>query len=368
MKLFIYSYGVPTEKYPINGIFAFDHAKAMENIGIDVLFLVLDLRSFRRTRKFFFSERIIDGIKVLELSVPIGGIFNVLLDFIDRILFQILYNLAIHKYGKPDVIHSHFLRQSRSIALTIPTEVNFFSTIHDSHLVKYISRRDIDSLRRIEGKARCIFTVSKVLNSKLNELNISSVVLNNIVDESVFNYKEKYKTYPLQILSAAQLTKRKGMDLLLLAWSLFGQRDHYILKIMGEGSELQNLKELVVILNIESSVIFTGKYNRIDFANELHKSILFVMASRLESFGLVYAEALQTGTPIVATKCGGPEDIVSSRNGILVDINSSKIKDGIQMVLNRIDSYDNEDISNNIRLNFGSVVIAQKLKKIYLDN
>ena len=45
----------------------------------------------------------------------------------------------------------------------------------------------------------------------------------------------------------------------------------------------------------------------------------FVLPSLFETFGLVAAKALALGNPFIATRCGGPEDIVKNEDGILVE-------------------------------------------------
>ena len=52
----------------------------------------------------------------------------------------------------------------------------------------------------------------------------------------------------------------------------------------------------------------------------MRHSNAFVLASRTETFGVVYIEALSQGLPVIATRCGGPESIVTSDNGLLVPI------------------------------------------------
>jgi glycosyltransferase involved in cell wall biosynthesis len=50
-------------------------------------------------------------------------------------------------------------------------------------------------------------------------------------------------------------------------------------------------------------------------AAELRKASLFVLPSRQEGFGIVVAEALAAGVPVLVTPCGGPEELVRSSNG-----------------------------------------------------
>ncbi len=50
----------------------------------------------------------------------------------------------------------------------------------------------------------------------------------------------------------------------------------------------------------------------------MRRSDAFVLASRHETFGVVFIEALSQGLPVIATRCGGPNSTVTPENGLLV--------------------------------------------------
>lgn len=72
MKVFVISRGIPSEKYPLYGIFEYDQAKALTKCGVDVSMLVIDFRSIRYKRKYGLFSYVKDDVKVFELSLPLG--------------------------------------------------------------------------------------------------------------------------------------------------------------------------------------------------------------------------------------------------------------------------------------------------------
>ena len=70
-------------------------------------------------------------------------------------------------------------------------------------------------------------------------------------------------------------------------------------------------------------------------ADELRRASLFVLPSLQEGFGIVVAEALASGVPVVVTPCGGPEDLVRASGGgiVLADFEPRTLTDAIVAAL-----------------------------------
>ena len=105
---------------------------------------------------------------------------------------------------------------------------------------------------------------------------------------------------------------------------------------------------------------------RADMLYVLEKSDCFVLPSNFETFGVVYIEAMAAGLPVIATKCGGPEKIVPSFAGVLIDKNDVNQLFGAMLdMVNSIDAYSANSIKEYVSKTFSPECIAQQLISIY---
>lgn len=124
---------------------------------------------------------------------------------------------------------------------------------------------------------------------------------------------------PIRLLTVASLTRRKAHDVLIdslaaladLPWQarFVGSNDF-------DPDWAASLKARVSDLGLSERICFTGPVD--DTRPEFQQADAFVLPSRFEGYGMVFAEALAAGLPIVAARAGAVPDVVQENASILV--------------------------------------------------
>jgi glycosyltransferase involved in cell wall biosynthesis len=121
--------------------------------------------------------------------------------------------------------------------------------------------------------------------------------------------------------AVGNLNAAKGFDVLLRAAAILKQRSPGIrFVIVGDdnGRKSAELKALRAELGLDDDVIFTGF--RSDIPAALSAFDVYALTSRSEGFSISIIEAMASKLPVIATRCGGPEQIVDDgRTGLLVE-------------------------------------------------
>jgi len=178
-----------------------------------------------------------------------------------------------------------------------------------------------------------------------------------------------------QLLFAGAVRPIKGVDLLLRSLRLLADRGYDArLLLVGEAfygsykKEEVRLQQMTRDLGLQDRVNFAGKKSPSELAAHMRESALLVLPSRAESFGMVLVEALACGTPVVATRCGGPEDIVTSQVGVLVPPEDpAALAQGIRHVLDHGANYDPARLRAHAVENFGLEPVGNRIAQLYRE-
>ena len=136
-----------------------------------------------------------------------------------------------------------------------------------------------------------------------------------------------------KIFAAGRFVEKKGFNILLEALAELKASDiNFSLQIAGDGPEFHSLRALSTELGINENVQFLGRRN--DIPNLMKDVDLFVLPSLREPFGIIVLEAMAMGTPIIATRCEGPLEILDDQSAILVDKGQkSALFDGLRKAI-----------------------------------
>ncbi|GFP74201.1 glycosyltransferase [Clostridium fungisolvens] len=314
------------------GSFFKEQAEALAELGHDVTVLYVDRFGVSYLKKYISycerTEYTDNNVKVYRKkklrklkSGPIGDCYS----FANGILE--LYEKYIKHTKQIDLIHAHSCLWAGYAAMNLKEKygIPYVITEHFTGYSRNMMNDDEKALIRVQiSKADKLIAVSEGLKKDLqpycNKKEIE--VIPNMVDVSRFKLGEVSESNKKFVfLSICYLMYKKGIDILINAFAkAFKGDNNFQLYIGGDGEEKEKLIQLTISLGIKEQVKFLGELDRESVVKEMQNCNAFVLPSRFETFGVVFIEALACGKPIIASKTGGPDNIVRDINGYLVDV------------------------------------------------
>lgn len=220
------------------------------------------------------------------------------------------------RHGQPRVIHAHSASAAVEVlALKEKYGVPLVITEHDLQIH--------GTLLPVLKRADCVIAVSAAQARFLSDAGVQNIkVVLNAVDAAHFPLRSHPPGGPLTIATLSRIDHRKGIDDLLRAFARIHHKlpEATRLLIGGEGPSLKAMKSLAHQLGVGAHVIWEGSVSRERVPHFLARSHFFVSASHVESFGLVLAEALAMGIPVITSDSGGPTDFVHAANGLIFPV------------------------------------------------
>jgi glycosyltransferase involved in cell wall biosynthesis len=373
----------PTVASPIAGVFCRDQARALADVGVRVGVVYPDRRSLRT-----LSPRALWGQHGQTTTAVEGGNttmrwsgWNIPQPELSGRLFRWmavrLVDRYIRRHGLPDLIHAHDAVWGGAAASQAADRYGlpYVLTEHSSgYLLGEIRDEAAGWAFLAYRKASRVIAVSRYLAASIAPFGADPkalAVIGNVVDTEFFSLPESPRrpAARTRFLCLAQLQRAKGVDLLLRSFAgAVAGRDWATLEIGGGNRGWEELKELATSLGISDRVTFLGGLSRHEVREALWRADALVVSSYVETFGVVLAEALATGLPVITTRCGGPEDIVSANLGQFVPVGDQT---ALTQALVAFDVAAELDLDRarqrraSIVDRFSSPVIGERLRRLY---
>jgi glycosyltransferase involved in cell wall biosynthesis len=391
MNLFIIPSWYPSHDYPLAGVFTQEQAEAIAELARDVRVLVstwghdtseLNLRKPGQILKgwsWYWRNR-----KKSEVTCKnrVHEIFSATLVWPERLPLGRMQRLiavnrknlqrAVKQFGDIQVIHAHVSFPGGYIANVLSREfgIPYVLTEHMSPfpfpalLQQGQPRPEI--LEAFRGASASI-AVSPTLADRIASFGIERpLVVPNIVDERRFQTGRPISN-KIIFFTLGGLTAQKGIDHLLQSIAHWNPpAEQFEFRIGGDGPQRAEYVDLAEKLQISDRIRWLGSVSRAEAPRQFQECHIYVMPSRHETFGVVYAEAMACGKPVIATRCGGPESIVNEINGKLVEIGDvAGLAQTMRTMAHQLDRYDSDKIRADFVARFSRQAVVPQLLAIY---
>ena len=373
MKILVVTRGYPQKHNKMMGLFERDQALALQKAGHEVAYAVVDIRSLRRKRKFAYNHYESNGLRVYEMNYPLGPMPRFLIEFFRSKALSNLYSYILKDFGRPDIVHAHFLNYGViSLPLCNKEKLPLVVTEHSSYMNTQNLKPDVHKrAMKTYGAASAIISVSKALaNNIFTATGHKSYVVPNIIDTDFIGKSKSNSNKNISsfcFAASGQMINRKGFDILLNAFSkVVKEYPAARLVLYGDGPIKKKLLNQTKELNLEKNVEFYGSYLKEDLPELYSNADAFVLSSRNETFGVVYIEAMALGLPVIATRCGGPEEIITEETGYLVDNDDEVgLSEAMIKMIKNIETFDRSKIIQYAQDEFSSAKVASEIADIY---
>ena len=303
------------------------------------------------------GQEYLDGIKIVRylfFHSPLNYIRNRRPDLFFAWLIMkpvTLIKLIVHFFRtRPDVVNLHFPDHQLF-------ECNFLKYLFRFKLVISLHGNEVERMGILKKRTLRYYFYEKLFKSTILITGCSKYLLDEF--QKIFPQIESGKyliihngvgeLYLTQnvtenkinhIFTAARFVPKKGFELLIEAFQK--KTDGVLLIAGGNKKELEKLG-----LEIKNDISFLGKLSPAEMATQLAESKITVIPSIIEPYGIIVAEAICCGSPVVATNVGGISEVIalakknlnSIEQGVfdgwvkLVDPEAAAIRVGIDILL-----------------------------------
>lgn len=393
MRILLVASWYPSPDRPMRGIFFREQAEALARRGHEVVVLVTERRATKKRASWMvapgkpgvagFRVAMENGIAVYR-SAKRWWFLPAMkyLRYPPLLQLRLLRrdarracNRIVRESGGFDIIHAHSAYWGGAVARGIARAqgLPFVVTEHRSNFLSCLFPRGVlKELAEAFRSAARVIAVSDplhmVLVGKFGCPASISVTIPNMVSQRFFVVKRSIMKRPYRYIAVGGIIERKRQADILRAFAAVSESTPDIeLRLIGEGPLADHCRQIASELGIDARVRFMGALSPDRVAGEMAECDALVLASRHETFGVVVAEALATGIPVVATRCGGPETIIDASNGILVPVDdSTALAEGMLLLQRNRASYDARLIREAASFKYGEASVIAAIEDLYI--
>ena len=222
-------------------------------------------------------------------------------------------------------------------------------------------------------KSACVFTTAKMEAEHVSNLGITTckAVIPNGIETDAYPCKTSVEGVKKQVLFLSRVHVKKGIELLFEAWKrLHSDYVDWQLLVIGNGEAeyIHSLENRVESLGLKDSIKILPPVFGEAKIKVYQESALFCLPSFSENFGMVIAEAMSCGTPVITTTNCPWEILNETDTGWCVDLSVDNLeralREAMEMDANAL--YDmGQRASKLIYDNFDYRSVTRKTLSLY---
>jgi glycosyltransferase involved in cell wall biosynthesis len=368
----------PTETNPNFGVFIKEHAHSIHTTENNIVVIAIVIHRSNDLLKVEFSD-FNDEFGVRTVLIEIYSRFrDVIYHFLPLQYFYInkVFKKHIQTDFQPDIFHSNVIFPAGILGnwLSQKHKKPHIITEHWTRVRQFANIPILSLLgRKAYNNAVRILPVSEFLKTEIcNSFSIFNnnkfTIVGNVIDSKLFYYKKKESNpNELRLCSIATWTylKHPAKQPELIINAIAKIQDSYPKKIkltmIGGGNKVPELIKLCETLKVDAE--FTGYLHKNEIVKKLHESDFFVHPTNIETFGVVVAEAILTGTPVVCSDDSALREIVNDSNGVLCKNTVESWAEAL-IKLEEI-KFDREKFSSEMKTKFNLENIGTLINTVY---
>ncbi|MEP7145544.1 MAG: glycosyltransferase [bacterium] len=389
MNVFIIPSWYPDSRNPIDGIFIKEQVAALAKTFPEHNFIVSHCENFyfsltsisksSRTFKDFLKAKTFTKKyepNLIEYNKPAVTWTGKLRGEINNIIKAHTQHFlkARNEFGHIDIIHAHVSYTGGFSAMKLKEKFNvpYIITEHMAPFPfdNFINKEKLsDKISAPIKAADRVIAASKFQAEKIHSFGFKKpVVIPNMVNENLFYPPlTQLNNNRIKFLTVTTFIERKGIEELMesiLKTLRQGFNGEFV--IAGTGYLENYIKDFINKNKLSDRVLLFLNPKREAVIKLFRECDVFILPSRLDSFGIVYVEALACGKPVIATDCGGPSDFVNKENGLMVETgNIDQISEAITLMATNIHKYDPLKIRKFFMSRFSGKVVCSQIVSLY---